>query len=95
MNDKTVFDLPGLPARLDALQAALLLGFQEYEIQVLMQLKLLKPLGSPAQNAHKYFSSAEILQLSTDRDWLDKATRSVARHWKERPRKHDKPLPLG
>jgi hypothetical protein len=87
MNDKTIFDLPRLPARSDVRQTALLLGFQEYEIPILMRLKLLKPLGSPVQNGRKYFATAEILELAQDRDWLDRATRAVAKSFQEKNRK--------
>jgi len=45
---------------------------------------LLKPLGKPAANGHKFFSAVEISSLTTNREWLDKATRAVAKHWKER-----------
>jgi hypothetical protein len=41
-------------------------------------------LGKPAQNGHKFFSAAEISALSQNREWLDKATRAVAKHWKSR-----------
>ena len=33
------------------------------------------------------FCTSEILELSENRDWLDKATRAVAKHWQERNRK--------
>ena len=76
-----------LPARLDLKQAAEVLGFLEHELSVLMKVGLLKPLGRPAPNGHKYFGSAEILELSQNREWLDKATRSVAKCWHEKNRR--------
>jgi len=51
---------------------------------VLMRLRLLKPLGNPAQNGRKYFCTAEILELVQNREWLEKATRAVIRFQKER-----------
>jgi hypothetical protein len=45
---------------------------------------LLKPLGKPAQNGHKFFCTTEVSTLAENREWLDKATRAVARHWKDR-----------
>jgi hypothetical protein len=87
MVDKTLFEARRLPARLDVCQVALLLGFQEYEICILMRVKLLRPLGAPKQNGHKFFCSTEILQLATDRDWLDKATRTVTKCVQEKGRK--------
>ena len=41
-------------------------------------------LGRPAPNAHKYFSAVEIESLARDRDWLDKATRVLGRHVREK-----------
>jgi thioredoxin reductase len=45
------------------------------------------PLGMPAQNGHKYFSSAEIESLVRDRDWLDKATKVISRHLHQKHQK--------
>ena len=73
-----------LPARLDVNQAAEILGFLPHEIPFLLKAGLLKPLGKPAQNGHEFFSAAEISALSQNREWLDKATRAVAKHWKSR-----------
>lgn len=76
-----------LPARLDVNQAAEILGFVPHEISVLISARLLKPLGKPAANGHKFFHAAEIAELSQNRDWLDKATRAVTQRWQERNRK--------
>ncbi len=84
MNDRSALLLPRLPARLDGLQTGELLGFLPHEISILLKVGLLKPLGRPAPNGHKYFCSVEIQNLAQDRDWLDKATRAVAKHWRER-----------
>lgn len=84
MNEKSMLSVPRLPARLDVKQAAEILGFLPHELTVLLKAGLLKPLGKPAANGHKFFSTVEILDLSTNREWLDKATRAVAKHWKDR-----------
>lgn len=84
MNEKSMLFVPRLPARLDLKQAAEILGFLPHELTVLLKVGLLKPLGKPAANGHKFFCSVEISGLSADRDWLDKATRAVAKHWKDR-----------
>jgi len=73
-----------LPARLDASQTALLLGFQPHDIPILVSAGLLKPLGRPAANSIRYFASVDIDRLREDRDWLDKATRTISRHWQEK-----------
>ena len=84
MSEKSMLFLPRLPARLDVNQAAEILGFLPHEISVLLKVGLLKPLGKPAPNGHKFFCAVEISTLSENREWLDKATRAVAKHWKDR-----------
>jgi hypothetical protein len=63
-----------------------LLGFAEHDIPVLIKARLLKPLGSPAQNGIKWFSTAELEALAQDRAWLDRATKAVQSHWRVRNR---------
>jgi hypothetical protein len=87
MNEKSLPSLSPLPARLMPERVAEILGFSPYEISVLMKIGLLKPLGKPAPNAHKYFCATEIIELSHDREWLDKATRAVGKHWREKNRR--------
>lgn len=91
MNGQELYHCRRLPGRLDARQAASLLGFRmEPDIQVLMRAKLLKPLGTPAQNGIKHFSSAQVLQLAADPEWLHKATAAVQKCWRA---KHVKESP--
>jgi hypothetical protein len=73
-----------LPVRLTAEQAAWVLNCQPYDLAILVMSKLLKPLGSPVQNSVKYFSTADILELSKDRTWLAKLTNAIGQHWRER-----------
>lgn len=81
MNERSVLNAIRLPARLNVDQTAEFLGFMEHDIPVLVRAKLLKPLGEPAANAHKFFSTAELQHLTEDRSWLDKATKAVSRYW--------------
>ena len=92
MNEKSALFLPRLPARLDVNQASEILGFLPHEIPVLLKAGLLKPLGKPAPNGHKFFSAVEISSLSENREWLDKATRAVAKHWKDRNSNSSQPV---
>ena len=87
INEKSLPSLCPLPARLMPEKVAEILGFSPYEVTLLMRVGLLKPLGKPAPNAHKYFCATEILDLSRDREWLDKATRVVGKHWREKNRR--------
>ena len=84
MNEKSTLFLPRLPARLDVNQAAEILGFLPHEMPTLLKAGLLKPLGKPAHNGHKFFCAVEISAFSENREWLDKATRVVAKYWKDR-----------
>ena len=86
MKERSILQLNRLPARLDVEQAAEVLGFVRHEISVLIKAGLLKPLGRPASNGHKFFCTEEVSELSKNRAWLDKATRAVARHWQQRNR---------
>ena len=70
-----------LPGRLNASEAALLLGFQEHDVAPLVAARLLLPLGKPAANSPKYFAAVEICQRATDPGWLSQATKILAKHW--------------
>ena len=50
-----------LPARLDVVATAKLLGFAEHDIQILMAVGKLTPLGGPAPNAPKSFAAVEMI----------------------------------
>jgi hypothetical protein len=86
MKENSLLFMQRLPARLNVDQVGEVLGFLSHEITVLMNAGLLKPLGRPAANGHKFFCAKEILDLSENREWLDKATRSITRHWQDRNR---------
>lgn len=79
-----------LPARLNTGETALLLGFQEHDIAPLVGAKLLSPLGKPARNAPKYFASVEVEGRSDDREWLSRATRTLANYWLAKNCRKDK-----
>ena len=81
-----------LPGRLNSAEAALLLGFQEHDLTVLVAARLLAPLGRPAPNAPKYFAAVEVEKLAQDREWLGQATKALAKFWlvkNQRKAKHD------
>ncbi len=73
-----------LPARLTSEEAGWLLGFAPEELAILIAKGLLTPLGKPVQNARKWHASATILALANDQSWLNKATTSIADHWRTR-----------
>ena len=79
-----------LPGRLNNIETAVLLGFQEHDITTLVAARLLTPLGQPAPNSPKFFASAQMVALSQDVDWLGTATKAVAAHWQKKNAKAGK-----
>ncbi len=71
-----------LPSRLTAEQAGWVLGFQKHEVSILISAGLLKPLGHPAANAPKYFSTLDLNRLKEDVKWLSRATDAIHDYWK-------------
>jgi hypothetical protein len=84
----------GLPARLDVPGTAKLLGFADHDIQILMSLRKLVPLGDPAPNAPKWFAAIEVIQLAADREWLSKATRELSKYWRHKRERQAKTQPV-
>ena len=70
-----------LPARLTAEQTAWVLNCQAHDLPALVNARLLKPLGTPAQNSTKYFSTADVLELMKDKAWLVRVTNTISQHW--------------
>ncbi len=69
------------PARLNAEQAAWVLNCQPHDIPVLVGARLLKPLGNPPANGVKFFATADVLELTQDRAWLNKITATLYARW--------------
>jgi hypothetical protein len=76
-----------LPARLTIEQVALLLGFQVYEILILVRLGKIKSVNYQSRNSRKYFHGQYILKLAEDGDFVEKASKSVAKYIRENNRK--------
>jgi hypothetical protein len=72
-----------LPARLTAEQAAWVLNCQTHDVPILVAARLLKPLGNPRANGIKFFTTAELLELTRDKAWLVKVTNAVNHHWQK------------
>jgi hypothetical protein len=72
------------PARLSGEQVAWALGCQVHDIPILVNARLIKPLGNPAHNAVKFFSTMEILEQAKDRSWLAKMTNTVNQAWQKK-----------
>jgi hypothetical protein len=81
------------PARLDVTATAKLLGFTESDMQILLAVGKLTPLGDPAPNAPKWFAAVEMIRLAADQDWLHKATKELAKYWRQKRGKRMRTLP--
>jgi hypothetical protein len=80
-----------LPARLSVPATAKLLGFAEHDIQILMAVGKLTPLGDPAPNAPKWFAAVEMIRLAADQDWLHKATKELSKYWRHKRARRQPP----
>ena len=87
MNDLDLFNCRRLPARLTIEQVALLLGFQVYEILILVRHGRIKCINYQSRNSRKYFHGAYILSLAADGDFVEKASKAVAKEVRENNRK--------
>jgi len=87
----TTWPAKDIPARLDVATTAKILGFPEHDIQILMASRKLTPLGDPAPNAPKWFAAIEIIRLAADEDWLNKATKEVAKYWRHKRERRENP----
>jgi hypothetical protein len=56
-------------------------------MQILLALGKLTPLGDPAPNAPKWSAAVEMIRLAADQDWLHKATKEIAKFWKNKREK--------
>jgi hypothetical protein len=79
-----LLSLARLPGRLNADQAAGVLGFAPHDMPELVRSRLLKPLGNPLPNTVKYFAAADIVGCAADQDWLNKATKVVSAYWRKK-----------
>jgi hypothetical protein len=83
-----------LPARLTAEQTAWVLNCQPHDIPALVAAKLLKPLGNPPANGIKFFSTADLLESTQDRNWLVRMSATIYQHWhKQNASKKSRSLP--
>jgi len=70
-------------------EAAQILGWPAYYLPFLVRAGHLKPLGKPAQNSRKWFSTTELERIGADVDWLDKAIRIVEKRIQDMNKKEN------
>lgn len=73
-----------LSARLTARQTAWFLNCQIHDIPGLVAAKLLKPLGNPSPNSIKHYATADLMELTKDRNWMARVSNSIYQHWKRK-----------
>ena len=76
--------LARLPGRLNQREAAWLLGFDEADLAVLEKHRMLMPLGKSTGNCRKYYAAKSVESLRMDPRWLEQATNTMRKHWRER-----------
>ena len=91
MNQTDFLNLKTFPARLTSEQAAWLIGCQPHNLPALVAAKQLKPLGHTPANAVKYFSTAEVLELCRDRNWLARVTTAIQTSWARKNARYKAP----
>ena len=81
---KDLLNLRRLPARLTAEEAALVLGCRAYDVPVLEQLGLLKPLARSEKNHVRHYAAVEVEALARDPKSLSKAEQLWRKRWRDR-----------
>lgn len=81
---KDLLNLARLPARLNVVEVAALLGFRPHDIPILVARGLLKPLGRPAPNCEKYFARTKVVEAENNEEWLSRATALLSQHWRNK-----------
>jgi hypothetical protein len=87
MSELDLFNCRRLPARIAIEQVALLLGFQVYEILILVRLGKIKCVNYQCRNSRKYFHGLYVLKLAENVDFIEKASKLVAKAVRENNRK--------
>ncbi len=81
---KDLLNLRRLPARLTTEEAALVLGCRAYDVPVLEQLGLLKPLAPSEKNHVRHYAAVEVEALARDPKSLSKAEQLWRKRWRDR-----------
>ncbi len=68
-------------ARLSSVEVSYVINCQVSDLPILIEARLLRPLGNPRKNAPKYYAAKRILELADDPAWLDKVTAKLQEYW--------------
>ncbi|HZR19082.1 MAG TPA: hypothetical protein VFE51_17475 [Verrucomicrobiae bacterium] len=81
---RNFLSLPRYPGLILLLEACWLLGLLEHQGKILIAKGHLVPAGKRRRpRKARLFISAYILELASDRDWLNKARDILVSHWEE------------
>lgn len=75
------------PFLLSSGQTAVVLGVHPQSIPILVNARILKPLGATnegGKNKQRVFAAAQILALREDVPTLSKIVTTLSRHWREK-----------
>lgn len=82
-DESEFLNLRRLPGRINAEQAASLLGVPPGCIPILVRYKFLEPLGNDVKpNAPKQFASVRIVELTQDKKEMHRMQVILTRYWK-------------
>ena len=81
---RDLLNLRRLPAMLNTAQTAALIGLAEHDIPVLVNARLLEPLGNPPANAVKHFATMLVMELAGEIAQLSKIRNAVYEHWRSK-----------
>ena len=62
-------------ARMTIEEGGKVLRLCDYDAKLMIREKVLVPLGKPARNAVKWFSTYTVAELSENTDWLSRMTK--------------------
>jgi hypothetical protein len=94
MNDEQMrfFTILGRgPAVWSVVEVGWFLKIQPGNVRLLVNAGLLRPLGKPAPNAPKFFSSAEVIALAANREWLSKMNMVISKATKAKNDRRSRP----
>ena len=81
--EKEFLSLPRYPALIDLQQVCWLLGIKLHQGDILVQKRLLVPVGKRRIRKARLFATAYVLELAGDLEWLAKVKDTVSLYWEK------------
>ncbi len=80
---RNFLSLPRFPALISLLEACWLLGLALHQGKILVVRGMLVPAGKRRLRKGRMFVTAYVLELASDRDWLNKAKDTLSTYWEQ------------